>query len=374
MCEYIFFTNIPAPYRTAFYNSLYEKMGNFEVLYMREREDDRSWTIDRSAMKHPFTIDVGFYRMLGRFHIHVNPKLIWKIVKSRESKIIIGGSWNDLNVLFLVTLRRLGLIRNVFHFWSEANYLTIGAANDNWFKFQLRKYVYHSSSGAQLSSGRMTELTFEKWGIDVSRYVHLPNTIEESAFSISDDDVARRRGADLPVYLMPVRLLESVKGIMNFFSCIGRDNILSGVFVIAGDGPDRSAIERYIVDKDLTRNVRLVGYCDLNSMTTWYKRANVFVLPSYSDPSPLSVIEALRMRLPLLISERCGNHFEALVPGENGYLFDPYDCKSVRHAFESMKARSAEWGLMGDLSGSRYQEQFAIDEVIKRFVLQLKEP
>lgn len=371
--KYIFFTNIPAPYRVSFYNELFKYGLNFEVYYMRAAEADRSWKIDQNEMRHPFYIDHGFYKALGRFHMHFNPRLIVKLLKANGVEIIVGGNWNDINVLILVILKRLGFLRSQLHFWSEANYLTIGSSNDNLIKQILRKFVYNSSDGAQISSGKMTEITLEKWGIRGKTFIQLPNTIEEEKFQISEEEIELRHKNGIPIFLMPVRLSERIKGVINFFKSIRDENIHKGLFLIAGDGPDTDAVQAFIHSHGVEANIKLLGYCSTERMVSLYKKANVFVLPSFSDASPLTLIEAVAMKLPLLVSERCGNHFEAIVDRGNGYLFNPFDPDSIKLAFESLLLRANEWGNMGEMSGTRYREKFYRQAVIENFVRTLTE-
>lgn len=372
MKRYIFFTNIPTPYRTSFYNELARAGFVFEVYYMRIIEADRHWKIDEREISHLYYIDRGFYKMVGRFHIHINPRLIIKLLRSKAD-IIVGGNWNDINVWALVVLKRMGILKSQLHFWSEANYLTIGASNDNIFKQVVRRFVYNSSNGAQISSGRMTELTFEKWGMPGRQFVLLPNTIDEEKFRISEDELVSRYESLIPVFLMPVRLSEKIKGIVNFFRSIGEENTRKGLFLIAGDGPDRQSIQDFVHSAGLDENIKLLGHCDGDSIVSLYKRANVLVLPSFSDPSPLSLVEALRMKLPLLVSERCGNHFEAVREGVNGYVFDPFEPGAVRRAFESLMLRINDWSSMGIISGELYDEKFNRRVVIEKFMRALPE-
>lgn len=368
MKKYIFFTNIPTPYRNSFYNALYRAGFNFEVYYMRNTEADRNWTIDQRDMQYPYYINEGFYRMIGHYHMHFNPKIVIKILKAKGAEIIIGGGWNDIDVLLLVILKRIGILKSQFHFWSEANYLTIGAMNDNLFKKCLRKFVYNSSNGAQLSSGKMTELTFDKWGMKNYKYINFPNTIEEEKFQITEEKVEIRYKNSIPIFLMPVRLIENIKGIINFFKSIGGLNICKGLFLIAGDGPDKESIQSFICLHGFEKNIKLLGFRTTEEMVSLYERANVLVLPSFSDPSPLTLVEALAMKLPLLVSERCGNHFEAVINGKNGYLFNPSDPSSIKRAFESLMRRSDEWRSMGEISGSIYHGIFNRQVVIENFI------
>jgi glycosyltransferase involved in cell wall biosynthesis len=373
MKRYVFLTNIPSPYRTSFYDRLHEFGLKFEVFYMRSSEADRNWPVDPATLRHPFYIDKSFYKMIGLYHLHINPKIILRMIRRTDAEFIIGGAWNDVDVLILVLLKRLGVIDNVFHFWTEANYLTIGSQRDNHVKRWLRKFVYNSSQGCQISSGKMTRLTFEKWGMPGKRFIDLPNTIVETQFAIGREEIEARVGNRLPVFFLPARLIESVKGILNFLSAVGDENLRRCVILVAGEGPDRAKIESYVETHSLRNSVELLGHRDTEGVVELYRKANVFLLPSFSDPCPLTVVEALCMHLPMLISNRCGNHYEAVEEGVNGYLFDPSDADSIRLAFESMLSRKAEWREMGEMSGRRYLDFFEEDRVIRRFIRELED-
>jgi glycosyltransferase involved in cell wall biosynthesis len=372
--KYIFITNIPAPYRITFYNKLQEGGLEFEVLYMREREADRQWLVDKNAMRHSYYIDRGLYGMIGHYHFHFNPKIIYKLLKKRHDEFIIAGGWNDIDVLILVILKRLGIINNKFHFWTEANYLTIGSRNDNFLKKIIRKFVYGTCDGGQLKSGQMTAMTLKKWGIRVNRYINLPNTIEQQHFSISNADILSRTKNPLPILVMPVRLNEKVKGVVNFLKAIGDHNIKRVLILIAGDGPDRGFIEDFIRSHDYIENVKVLGHCNVEKMVEIYRCANIFVLPSFSDPCPLTINEALAMKLPLLVSQMCGNHFEAVIEGENGYTFDPFDLHSIRESFVRTLERERDWEKMGKKSGDIYFEKFEITMLVEKFISELTCP
>jgi glycosyltransferase involved in cell wall biosynthesis len=366
--KYIFLQNILTPYRISLFDELHRAGFNFEVYYMRQTEADRHWSIDQSTLRHPFYMDRGFYRMVGRFHLHVNPRLIAKLIAVKDAELILGASWNDLNVLFLVMLKRLGLLRKQVHFWSEANYLTIGARNDYWFKRALRKFVFHASDGSLIIPGKMSEVTFAKWEIRDKAFVRLPNTIEEEKFQITSAGLARRKQNEMPTFLISARLVEKLKGLLNFFGTITDEGVRQAHFLIAGDGPDRGEIQRYIDSRGLADHITLLGHCSTQEMVALYERANAFLLPSLSDQSPLTLVEALRMKLPVLVSDRCGNHFEAVAHGRNGYLFDPLSPSSVQLAYAEFMNRRDEWPAMGEMSAELYRRIFDRKTAIASFM------
>ena len=369
MKKYIIIQNLIAPYRTYLFNELVKRGLNFEIFYMREMEADRSWKTDFSTLKYNYWVDkTDLYCFVKGFHIHFNPCLIWKIIKEKDSDLILSVSWNDLNIIVLALLKRIKLLKNRVHFWTEANYLTTGASKDNKFKYYLRKFVYSSVDGAFIIPGKMAEETLKLWNVKIKNVVFLPNMIEEERFTVSDTDLQKRENNSLPVFILPVRLIENIKGIKNFFEAIGEENILKAVFAIAGDGKDQSMYEKYIFENNYQENIKLKGFCNLETLNRLYAQANVLVLPSFSDQSPLALIEGIRMKLPLLISNRCGNHFETLIEDENGYSFDPFNKENIRVAFEKMIQNKNRWTDFGRVSENLYQQNFNIDSTLNRFI------
>jgi glycosyltransferase involved in cell wall biosynthesis len=317
---------------------------------MRLSEDGRYWKFNLNDLSFDYYIDNGFYKKLSNtYHFHFNPEIIKKIIKS-DAEIILGGSWNDINVMLLCLLKRAGLLKNKMHIWSEANYMTIGASHDNFIKYSIRQFVFNAVDGNFIIPGKISELTFERWGIKNKNFIYFPNLINNEYYSISSEEDDERYNAVIPKMLIVASLNEPIKGVFNFIKSIGILNLKKIALSIAGDGPDKEQIIKYINENNLKNNICLLGHLSQDDILSEYKKANIFILPSFSDPSPLSIVEALYMRLPLLISNRCGNHYEALIEGENGFSFDPYDSDSITDAFNRLLSRREIWKQMGEKS------------------------
>lgn len=367
--EVVFLTNIPAPYRIDFYNDLHACGFYFEVWYMRAEVSYRpGWTFDPSRMKHKYFINQGFFKEIYSHPFFFNPALVIKALRRKNLELVLAASWNDVDVLILSFLKRIGLLRADLHFWSEANYLTNGARNDNFLKKIVRRFVYNHANTIQLSSGKMTELTLQKWAVRTDHVVQLPNTIEEEKYVLTEEHRIARRNQSKPVILVAARLIEKIKGHISFLSALEPGDFENCVFVFAGDGENRKDVEAFIEQNNLIGKVLLMGDCTVQRMAELYASANAFLLPSFTDASPLSVIEAIRMELPLLVSERCGNHYEAVRDGENGYLFNPEDKTSIRTAFRKFMARTHEWEQMGNTSAAIYNQIFKKSAVIDNFI------
>ena len=286
--------------------------------------------------------------------------------------MILGGSWNALDVIAICILKRLHLIKQEIIFWSEANYLTIGSRKKNVIRDFLRSFVYNTGEGRVIVPGRMAELSFEKWGIKNKKCIRLPNVIEEEIVSPS---IFQNKSFaplnELPYIVMPVRLNEKIKGIMNFFNAIGADNVKKAVFEILGNGDDEELIRSYIKDKGYEDHIFLRGFCNMEAVVSYYKKCDVILLPSFSDPSPLSLVEGCCAKMPILASNRCGNHFETIEEGKNGYTFNPDNHQEVRDAFEMMLTRRNEWPAMGEHSRELFNKNFKQDIVLNRLISEL---
>jgi len=368
MDNIVFIQNLFTPYRAHFFNSLNKKDPKYVVYYMGKTEKDRNWDYTQIVLSHSYWLDKwGIYFMLKRFHIHINPVLVWKTVFDKNVKeVILGVSYNDLNILALALLKHMGVTKKKYHIWAEANYLTNGARKDSSIKNYIRRFVYSSIDGYFIVPGKMSVITFEKWGFASNRYIFLPNTIDESNYVYLPEKRDNRGG--VPVFLMPVRLIENVKGVLNFFVAIGNDNIKRAKFIIAGDGPDAHLYQDFIDHNRLQDHIILKGFCNPKEMNILYNRANGVILPSFSDPSPLSIVEALRFHLPVLCSSHCGNHFEAVNDGVNGYTFSPFSGSDIKDKFETFMSKLSVWSRMGEESWNIFCTTFKTENVVENFV------
>jgi glycosyltransferase involved in cell wall biosynthesis len=366
----IFFTNIVAPYRVSFFNFMEQIRSenpdnyDFEVYFMRKSEYGRDWNIKIDDLKFKFTIGNGFYLHFGYLHLHFNPVLIFRLIRKRD-EIILGSSWNDLNVILIVLLKRLGLVKNRLSIWSEANYLTIQSQKKNHIRDKLRSFVFGTIDGSFIIPGEMSLLSFDKWKINVNNVIRLPNLVSEQLFFRSDSYFVN---TVKPVFLIVARLEEELKGINNFMEAIGNDNLKRIELRIVGSGSSFNQYSHFIEKNNLTENITLLGNLNQEEVSAEYKRANVFVLPSYSDPSPLSIVEAIFTGLPVLISNRCGNHFETVDNGVNGYLFDPYNPSDIKTKFEILMSNIQNWNKFSIKSIEIANVNFKSDKVIKSFL------
>ena len=365
----IFFTNIIAPYRVNLFNNLEElRKGtrfDFEVYFMRRTESNRNWTINMEDLNFKYKIGNGFYLPVKNYFFHFNPNLLLKVIRSKK-EIILGASWNNSNVLFLALLKSIGLIKNRLSVWSEANYLTKESQQKNKIRDKLRNWFFSKIDGNFIIPGKMSEISFEQWNIPTRNIILLPNLISNEIFGQTmgyNNDINKE-----PVLFIVARLEENIKGILNFIKAIGIDNIKKIQLNIAGTGRSLPDYISYIKENNLDGHIHFLGNLTQQAISSQYNQSNIFVLPSYSDPSPLTLVEAITSGLPVLVSERCGNHFEAVEEGKNGYTFDPFSPDDIKKKFEKMMNERNRWDDFSKNSKVLAKQRFNNEEVLKGFI------
>ena len=135
------------------------------------------------------------------------------------------------------------------------------------------------------------------------------------------------------------------------------------VFLVAGDGELKGHIENKAKEKKL--DVRLLGNKSQEEMVRLYGVADIFVLPLFSDPNPLTCIEALWAGLPLFISEHCGNYPEVIDSGNNGFVFS---YKNIDVASELLETLLSQSELMREQSVCKAINQYNSKTVTKRII------
>lgn len=91
--------------------------------------------------------------------------------------------------------------------------------------------------------------------------------------------------------------------------------------VVAGDGPERPELERFVRERGLLRVVFL-GYVPYPELPSVYAAADLFVHPAREERWGVSVAEALSCGLPVIASSRVGAALDLVTPGKNGSTYE----------------------------------------------------
>jgi glycosyltransferase involved in cell wall biosynthesis len=100
--------------------------------------------------------------------------------------------------------------------------------------------------------------------------------------------------------------------------------------LIAGDGEERSAIERRISESG-TQNIRILGFQNQSEMPRLFDLCDVFVLPSVYEPWGLIVNEVMNAARAIVISDQVGCGPDLIHDGVNGFVFPAQNVDALSH-------------------------------------------
>ena len=122
-------------------------------------------------------------------------------------------------------------------------------------------------------------------------------------------------------------------------------------YLIAGDGSYRRELEQLVAEQNLETHIQFLGH--QSNVVPYYQAADMFLLLSTGEASPISIPEALSCGLPLITSTH--PPFPDLVDPSCGFLVDERDPLAVARAvlrlwqdeerLEQMRHATRQWAL-----------------------------
>lgn len=134
--------------------------------------------------------------------------------------------------------------------------------------------------------------------------------------------------------------------------------------LIGGNGEVEEARVR-ATELGLLDSVEFLGWIDGERKSRLLSVADIFVLPSYYEGLPISLLEAMSWGIPI-ISTTVGGIPELVRDGTSGILIEPGDVHALAHALSTLAADGALRDRMGRAGRSQVAESFSRDVVLPR--------
>ena len=367
-------TNIPTPYRTAFFDALAEAAAcagkRFHVLYCAKTEPGRHWPYDPSKMKHAHTVLRGFHPSLTGIHAHLNPGVLAELNLLKPDTLLLAGSWNTPTML-IAGLNIYSPAPRRF-FWSEGH--ADAALHKSGPIAWLRRRVYRAFDGFAVPNAKSADWALAQAGAP-RPIVTLPNAIDAKFFARPSDgtraDARRALGIEGEGrVLVQVSALTRRKGVLELaraFSALPPGDRPKAKLLFVGDGELRPELEALASGSDGA--IRVLGQLPPEGVRQTLWAADAFVLNTRLDPNPLSAIEAAAAGLPIVMSAAAGNIREVVETPNTGFVIqDAADPSGAMRAV--LSASDAALAEMGARSSEIARNQFDAPAVATSLVRQ----
>lgn len=333
----------PTPYRDPFWNTVAEQPGvELDVYYCYAKGDDRPWEINW-PWKFQGEVLPG-WPLLGDHNGYWNPGILRRLRAKRYDAILLGG-YNHLTMLAAAWwAQRRGIPYLLMCESFEA------LRRPRWrrlIKIPLVRWVVGGAWGI-LPTGRLARDYLVRFGGREDRCVFCPNVPDVVWFRQQAKNLAGSRAAlraklgldDAPAVIFVGRLIRK-KGVDILLSAAARVHAKLPIWVlVVGDGPERASLKRQAEELGIGSRVRFAGFVQPNSLPEVYAAADLFVLPSRSEPWGVVVLEALASGLPVVVTELVGCHPDVVTSPEIGRVVPPEDPQALADAMEAfLRAR-----------------------------------
>ena len=186
--------------------------------------------------------------------------------------------------------------------------------------------------------------------------------------NISEMSLAEPHCADRPFMLTLARLVpqKGVDTLIRAVHWLNQRGCNSHDLVIAGDGPERTALEQLTADLGLRKTVHFLGSVARNKALSLMKSCAFYVLPSRGQEGmPMVLVEAMAAG-KAVVATRVGGVPELVLDADTGILVEHDDFSALCNALTRLIDSTPEAIRMGD-NARRRAESFAWSNVAKQY-------
>lgn len=174
-----------------------------------------------------------------------------------------------------------------------------------------------------------------------------------------------RNGNGHPVILFLSRV-EKAKGIYETIDSFKRllSKFPNLVLDIGGTGGELDKVKQYVADKQIP-NINFLGWLAGQTKINAIQKADIFVLASYSEGMPISVLEAMSAGLSVVTTD-VGGVKDFFEDGKMGSVVQVKDVVSLEEKFDQLLSNPAMRKKIGQYNMAYAKKRFAAAEVASR--------
>lgn len=162
--------------------------------------------------------------------------------------------------------------------------------------------------------------------------------------------------------LVPIKNLEVL---LKAFSQLVTSSESKIILQILGSGPELQNLTKLANSLDMTQSVKFLGF--MRNVYPYLKNADAFVLPSLSEGFSISLVEAMLVGLPCIVTE-VGGPGEIVNHNESGFLVDPHEELQLIDAMRKIINMSNKERLLMGEQGKKDAQKFSLNNHIENLL------
>ncbi|WP_162198697.1 glycosyltransferase family 4 protein [Methanosarcina sp. 1.H.A.2.2] len=319
--------------------------------------------------------------------LHLNTARSLQIKKSLLKNFLLFSK-NSLKLVYLLVLHKPKVVHihtsSYLAFWEKSVFLIIskffsakvvlhihGAEFDLFYNnsSSLVKFLIHK----MLNSSDKVIVLSQRWNnffsgiLDDSKIAVIPNGVNYSNFSLSEDSF--KKNGNLLQILFLGNLVER-KGVYDILSIIPivTSKFQNVNFVFAGSEEVSGNIlklKNECIRMEIKRFVTFISDFSNDDKIRLLREADIYLLPSYAEGLPISLLEAMAAGLPV-ISTPVGGIPEVVEDSVNGFLVIPGDHKDLSDKIIELIENKELRNIIGNNNREKVKEEYDWSIIAKK--------
>lgn len=326
MSKVLFMTNIPVPYRVAFFNEL-GKNTNLTVVYERKsaKTREKEWLQSKNDN----------FESIFMKGIHVGddcafcPEIIKIIKKGCFDFIIVGAYYTPTGMLAIEYMNRHNIC---YGFSGDGGFIK----NDRRLKYLIKKH-FQKNGKFYFSPSKNGDDVVKHYGASEDKIYRYPfsslveKDILHEPVSQSEKQIIRNQlNIKYDKVVLAVGRLVSFKAweyLPQMAKILGND---VGIYLIGGKS--EGSCYQKLFEEYNAPNFHVIDFKSKEELWKWYKAADVLAFPTRGDVWGLVVNEALACGLPVVTTDMCVSGRELIKNGFNGYMVRVDDLEALSNS------------------------------------------
>jgi L-malate glycosyltransferase len=210
-------------------------------------------------------------------------------------------------------------------------------------------------------------------GIPPERIYLIPNGVDGRQFhpTLPEERAAARRALGLHcdrlvLYVGRLSPEKNPLGLLEAWAAIDTEARKGALLALVGDGPQREEVQAKAQAPNLAGSIHLAGM--RSDVATWYRAADVYVIPSLLEGLSNTMIEALASGLPVISTRVSGSSI--LVESPNaGLVVDIGNVENLAGAMESLLRDESLRTQLAANARLTFETHFALEILSKKMIL-----
>lgn len=288
------------------------------------------------------------------FYLIIKPNIKYVLLFSSD-----GGSFIEKGLMCLIAKAW----RKIVLFAPRSGVVLLSFENELFRKFG--KHILNKADWVVCQGNLWKEYYYNLCNqkLDANKFISIPNWID----SITYEKKVNFGNQGKKVVFLFLGWVIKEKGVFDIIEAVNSltKNEINLKVIIGGDGADRKEAERVVDKLELNNFISFLGWVQGDTKKDLLQNSDVFILPSYFEGFPNSVLEAMASGLPVIVTDV--GAVSELVDDSNCVIVPIGDTLKIAEAMSMYIANSDLRKTHGANGYNKVRNNFDVEAAISKF-------